>query len=262
MHSHARERRNERKVSILGCGWVGKALALELENTYTIMASVQSQSSFDALKVKRRVILNQKNNFNSPSFYKTNTLIIAIPPRGAYLENLITIISHIQEPTQLILLSSTSVYTQTEGVITEEDTQNITTPSLMLQAEEELQALYPSLLILRLGGLMGYNRIAGKYTDGKTLVHNAYVNYVHRDDVVAVIKKCIEKDIRATTYNVVAPIGATKKEIYDYNSKRYGFKKTNFKSNDIKGKQVSSKKLQKELNYTFLCSSIESISRS
>jgi nucleoside-diphosphate-sugar epimerase len=175
-------------------------------------------------------------------------LVISIPPRGAYIENLKTILTHIKEPTQLILLSSTSVYTQTQGVVKEEDTKTIQNPSLMLQAERLMQTLYPSLLILRLGGLMGYNRIAGKYTAGKTLEHNAYVNYVHRDDVVEVITKCIEQNSRANIFNVVAPINATKKEVYDYNSKRYGFEKTYFESSEIKGKRVSSLKLQEELN--------------
>ena len=236
--------KTKQKISILGCGWVGKALASHLKNTYSIMASVQSQNSFDRLEVENKTILNAQNSFESPSFYNTDTLIIAIPPRGAYIENLKTIFSHIQNHTQVILLSSTSVYTQ---------------PSLMLQAEKEVQVLYPSLLILRLGGLMGYNRIAGKYTAGKTLEHDSYVNYVHRDDVVQVITKCIEKNIRANVFNVVAPLKSTKKEIYAYNSERYGFERTYFQSPKVQGKKVSSTKLIETLEYKFSFESLEDI---
>ena len=106
---------------------------------------------------------------------------------------------------------------------------------------------------------MGYNRIAGKYTAGKTLEHNAYVNYVHRDDVVEVITKCIKQNIRANIFNVVAPINATKKEVYDYNSKHYGFERTYFKSSEIKGRRVSSVKLQEEFKYLFLYNNLEAL---
>jgi hypothetical protein len=244
--------KNLKRVSILGCGWVGKALAKKLEPFYSVMVSVQSQSSLDKLEIKNKIILNSSNGFSSSEFYETDVLIIAIPPRDAYLENLNTIFTYIKKDTQVILLSSTSVYTQTKGVVSEKDTEKITNPPLMLQAERLLQQKYPSLLILRLGGLMGYNRVAGKYTAGKTLEHDAYVNYVHRDDVVAIIEKCIEQNIKANCFNVVAPLRATKRKIYDYNSKCYGFEKTLFLSSEVKGKRVSSLKLMEEIGNLFL----------
>jgi len=244
--------KNFKRVSILGCGWVGKALAKQIEPFYSVMVSVQSQSSLDTLEVKNKIILNSSNGFSSSEFYKTDVLIIAIPPRDAYLKNINTIFTHIKKDTQVILLSSTSVYIQTKGVVREKDTEKISNPPLMLQAEQLLQDKYSSLLILRLGGLMGYNRVAGKYTSGKTLEHDAYVNYVHRDDVVAIIEKCIEQNIQANCFNVVAPLRATKREIYDYNSKCYGFGKTLFLSSEVKGKQVSSLKLIEKVGYRFL----------
>jgi nucleoside-diphosphate-sugar epimerase len=234
-------------VAILGCGWIGKALAKRLEKTYFLKASVQSDSSFTKLDVENKYILNRENRFRKKEFYETNTLIISLPPRENYLENLKEIVSQIKSDTQLILLSSTSVYPQTEGVVVERDTDSIIMPNLMLEAERLLKFFFPSVLILRLGGLMGYGRVAGKYTASKSVVYDSPVNYVHRDDVVNVIIDCIEKEMRENTLNVVAPIGESKKEIYDFNALKYGFEKTHFKSLELKGKRVSSKKL----NYLF-----------
>ena len=53
--------KTKQKISILGCGWVGNALAKQLENAYFVMASVQIQSSFDALEIQNKIILNSKN---------------------------------------------------------------------------------------------------------------------------------------------------------------------------------------------------------
>ncbi len=241
-----------RKISIFGSGWLGKALAEELEKTYFVQVSVRSRLSFDTLELPNKYLLNADNDYFSKDFYETDVLIVAIPPRGAYIETLRKVIAYLDERTQVILCSSTSVYTQTEGDISEKESEYITTPSLMLEAERVVQKLWPQTLILRLGGLMGYERIAGKYSAGKVLPHDTYVNYIHRDDVVNIIRLCIEEKIEARCYNVVAPDHSSKKEIYEVNAKKFGFKATTFESDEIRGKKVSSARLVKELRYDFL----------
>ncbi len=152
----------------------------------------------------------------------------------------------------VILLSSTSIYTQQEGKITEKDSYEIKTPSPMLEVERFLYKNLSNIVILRLGGLMGYDRIAGKYSASKSLLYDSYTNYVHRDDVVRVIVHLIELSINRDIYNVVAPIHRSKKEIYDQNAKKFGFDKTDFISEQIKGKRVLSDKLCKQLGFVFL----------
>lgn len=239
-------------VSIFGCGWIGKALLPLLENEYKVFASVQSQKSFDTLECQNRYILNETNNYFTPKFYDSNTLIIAIPPRGNYLEIIQTLCSYIKPSTQIILLSSTSVYPQKEGNVLENDTKNVENPSLMLESERFLQKNHQKTLILRLSGLMGYSRIAGKYTAGKTLEHDALVNYIHRDDVVAIIKMFIDNEVSEDVINVSAPLNPSKKTIYDNNAALFGFEKTHFKSLEAVGKTVSCEKLQETYHYQFL----------
>ena len=222
------------RISIVGCGWVGKALKEILQEEYQVNCSVRGK-------------LDEK------SFYHVETMIIAIPPRGDYLQTLTHLLSYLSDDTQLILLSSTSVYPQTTGLVKEEDTHGITTPSLMLQAERlVLSIIYPKVLILRLGGLMGYDRIAGKYTAGKTKAHDAPVNYIHRDDVVAIIKLCIDKGVKDNIFNVVAPSHPKQSEIYTKNAKIFGWENTYFESDEVIGKVVSAGKLVEFFGYEFL----------
>jgi len=241
-----------KSVSIFGCGWVGKALLPLLDNNYKVLASVQSQNSFDALECANKYLLNESNQFFAPDFYKSDTLIIAIPPRGAYLQTIKILCTYIKDSTQIILLSSTSVYPQTEGIVDENDTKYVKNPSLMLETEQFLQKNHQKTLILRLGGLMGYKRIAGKYTAGKTLEADAFINYVHRDDVVAIIKMFIDKQICEDVVNIVAPTLVSKKTIYDKNALQFNFEKTYFSSNVFKGKRVSAAKIQKKYAYNFI----------
>jgi len=240
-----------KKVSILGCGWVGKALFQTLKHEYEVNCSVKTQASYDALKGKNRFLLSV-DNFYHENFYNVDVMVIAIPPRGEYLETLTKLLSFLPSTTELILLSSTSVYSQKEGIVREEDTLKIIQPTLMLQAERLVASLRSDVVILRLGGLMGYERIAGKYTAGKMKAHDAPVNYIHRDDVVAVIKLCIESDTRAEVFNVVAPLHPKQSEVYALNAKQFGWENTYFDFDELRGKVVSSEKLIAYFNYQFL----------
>jgi len=238
-------------ISIFGCGWVGKALAQHLQPKH-IKASVQSLESFETLQIQDKYLLNKDNNYFHKDFYNSDVLIIAIPPRGEYLETLKQVLHYTAKKTQIILLSSSSVYPQTQGTVKEADTQNIKEPSLMLEAELLVKKIREDVLILRLAGLMGYNRISGKYTAGKRVKYNAPVNLIHRDDVTEIIHQLIEKQIKNEIFNLVAPEHPSKKELYQHNAKKFGFEATTFENDENKGKIVSSQKLIDYLDYKFI----------
>lgn len=210
----------QKKVSILGCGWVGQALKESIEPHYHVNC------------LARDIGENLKN-----AYYESDTFLIAIPPRENYLEVLTETLQHIKSGCQVIFLSSTSFYDA---------------KPLVVQGEELMQKLYPEVLILRLSGLMGYNRIAGKYSIGKTLAHDKYVNYVHRDDVVKIIELCIEQNVKQEVFDVTAPKHPKQSEVYRENAQQFGWENTYFTSTEVKGKLVSSEKLIAYFNYEFL----------
>ncbi len=209
--------KNRKKVSILGCGWVGKALQVSIP--------------YDVHCLSRDIAANKQANL-----YHCDVLIIAIPPRDNYLEVLEQALTCIAKNTQVILLSSISFY---DG------------KALVVEAETLLQSLDEAVTILRLGGLMGYDRIAGKYTAGKVLTADSRTNYVHRDDVVGIIERIISQDVRGEVFDVVAPLQSTKKTIFTHNAKKFGFEETEFLGGDERGKDLSPTKLCEVLGYVF-----------
>jgi nucleoside-diphosphate-sugar epimerase len=241
-----------KSISILGYGWVGKAFIEKMHSHYNIKASVATQSSFDNLTHRQKYLLNEDNAYKSSDFYRSDIIIIAIPPRGNYFQNIEKIFENISSHSQIILLSSTSVYGKGRDVFSESDSKTVKNPSIMLQTEHFLKKNHKKFLILRLGGLMGYDRIAGKYTAGKSLEHDAIVNYIHRDDVVNIIHHLINEDITQDTINVVAPEHPCKKEIYDNNATIFGFEPTIFITLDIVQREISSEKLLEKYKYQFL----------
>lgn len=209
------------KVSILGCGWIGQALA-ETINTNKYKVHCLSRNSEENSKEDR---------------YSCDCLVIAIPPRDNYLEVLTQTLKQTHPDTQVILLSSISFY---DG------------KPLVIEAEALVQSLYEESVILRLGGLMGYDRIAGKYTAGKVLTSDSRTNYVHRDDVVNILNNIIRRNIRDEVFDIVAPVQSTKKEIFRQNAKAFGFEETEFLNGDEVGKVLAPTKLCEMLGYVFL----------
>ena len=146
-------------------------------------------------------------------------------------------LSLIDAKTHVILLSSISYYDA---------------KPLVLEAEVLLKALHPKVTILRLGGLMGYNRIAGKYTAAKTAIVDSKTNYVHRDDVVDIIESIIEQKVEGEMLDIVAPLQSTKKRIFTQNAKQFGFEKTGFLEGLKAAKVLNPIKLCKVLDYRFI----------
>ncbi|RXK00463.1 hypothetical protein CRU98_04705 [Arcobacter sp. CECT 8986] len=207
------------KVSILGCGWTGKALYDEFTSTYEVNCMTKD--------IKENELQR---------FYDVDVLVIAIPPKDNYLDVLKKTLQKVNKNTYIILLSSISFYKN---------------KTLVIEAENLVQSISPKYTILRLGGLMGYDRIAGKYTAGKTLPNNSATNYVHRDDVISIIKTLIQKKIVNEIFDVVAPIQSTQKEIFSLNADKFAFEKTYFLDDNVTNKTISSSYLIEKLNYTF-----------
>ena len=169
--------------------------------------------------------------------YDCDVLVIAIPPRGEYLAVLKETLGLLEVGTQVLLLSSVSYY---DG------------KALVVEGEELMRRLWSDAVVLRLGGLMGMDRIAGKYTAGKRLPHDSMSNYVHREDVVGAIAAVIMQEIRAEVLDVVAPMQHPKSEIFAANAEKFGFERTAFDSLVCRGKVISSRGLEARLGYRFL----------
>ncbi len=132
----------KQKIGVVGCGWLGGELAL------TLGAECYSRET---------------TTDESP-FWQNKTIIIAINTKDNYLKTVQKIAS--LTTARIILLSSTSVYREFDGEVDEESI--ITKPSLQKEVEDALLALHPQSVIIRLGGLMGDDRIAGRWSNASS----------------------------------------------------------------------------------------------
>ncbi|WP_321470768.1 hypothetical protein [Halarcobacter sp.] len=227
--------------SILGTGWLGLALAKELKNDYNVRVSIR-----DLEKEKPMIneglspyLLDEDNLENIDTLLESDFIFINFPPRKSknYIGFLDKIYSNIKSKNKkVIFISSTSIYSNKEGIYNENSTLNELNSSLVYKAEELVKS--KTDVIFRCSGLMGYNRVAGRYFAGKTLdCEDSKINYVHRDDVIEAVKFVIENNINGI-FNLCSKNHPTKKEIYTYNAKKFGFKEVIFKDKKDYGNRI------------------------
>ncbi len=260
-------------ISIIGCGWLGLPLgAFLIKKGFVVKGSTTRREKFSILKengihpflIKAGEVLEGENLH---SFFQSEILIINIPPgrRQPDVENIHpkeikNIIEKAASGTieKIIFVSSTGVYGDSNSVVTEKDTPSpqSATGKALIQIEEFLQSDNRfETTILRMAGLVGDERKAGRFLAGKQNVHNgaAPVNLVHRDDCIRVIYEIIEQELWNELFNVCSDEHPTRKDFYIHQAKKQGFEPPNFSLNgEPTFKIVSNEKLKTVLKYTFL----------
>jgi len=213
-------------LGIIGCGWLGKPL-------------------YKTLSLEHKVECFQRDTTqdNSP-LWKSEIIIISINTKDNYLKTLAKICS-LAPKAKIILMSSTSVYREFNDLVNEET--SIVHKGLQKEAEVLVQNLHKNVLILRLGGLMGKERIAGKWKKVSTF-SDGPVNYIHLDDVINIVKFFIDKNIYEGVYNCVSPEHPLRSEVHAKNCKKNNLPLGTFQGETLK--IVDSTKLIKQ-GYTF-----------
>lgn len=258
---------NKTSISILGCGWLGLPLAKALiQKGYDVAGSTTSPekiNSLIALGVKPFTIaLNPDfEGSNKKEFFESDILIVAFPPRikvngESYYLSQVQRLAEIagNRKTEIIFLSSTSVYGFANKEMTEDDVDK---EHVLFKAEEILRAgLKNKVTVLRLSGLMGYDRIPCKYYSGKKGLSNGEtpVNYIFRDDVIGIVSLIIERGIWNETFNVTAPIHPTRKEVMEPCCEQTQFEMPEFIASKETApfKIINSDRLQAKLGYHFI----------
>lgn len=120
--------------------------------------------------------------------------------------------------------------------------------------EEKLKKHFKRVIILRLGGLIGYDRHPGKFLAGKKDLAGAFhpVNLIHRDDVVRILAMMIKKMPQETLYNLVCDHHPSRKEFYTEATKLLGLELPQFNEDlSITGAE-SNHLLKDEYDYSFI----------
>ncbi len=249
------------KISILGCGWLGLPLASKLASDgYIVSGSTTSISKLDKLKsedVTPFLIDISNLDDNISGFLNSEILIIAITSKKINdYKKLLQLIERSQIK-KVIFVSSTSVYENSNQIITEEsstkNTQLLHIEKLFIENKKI------KTTIIRFGGLFGYNRIPGNFIPLNKKMENpeGFVNLIHRDDCIRIIEQLILKNVWDTTLNACADSHPKRRDFYTKENIKLGNKNTLFNENSMNEyKIISSEKLKSILDYNFKYSNL------
>ncbi|WP_026451744.1 NAD(P)H-binding protein [Aequorivita capsosiphonis] len=262
-----------KSIAIAGLGWLGQPLAHRLTTLgYKVKGSVTSiekatmlqQNGVEAypVEISESGVQGEVKVFLKNADY----LIIMIPPglrRNTGTDYVLKMTHFLEEINnasvqKIILVSSTSVYDDSQRNVTEEDEPKPETiAGKQLRQVEELFNHSHDLetTVVRFGGLFGGSRNPAKYLAGrKDLAGGAApVNLIHRDDCIKVLIEIVRQDAFGKTFNAVNPDHPKKSDYYIQKAKELGLEPPTFAETDSGEifKQVDSENLGNVLGYEF-----------
>ncbi len=263
-------------IAILGCGYVGSALAAcWQEQGHSVVGTTTSRERVASLsETVSKAVLMKGDDF--PAVHSLlqgqDTLVVSVAPTGfqqadeatyetTYIttaKNLVKALSQTPRVRQVIYLSSCSVYGDRQGEWVDE-TAHIDpldhksqvlyeSEQIILQAANDRQ----KVCILRLGGIYGPGRelvnmfggLAGSTIPGKG---DRIINWIHRDDIIGAIEFLRLNEIEGV-YNLVDDSHLTVKEQVKRVCSSYGLPPVHWDSSKFslqrKSLQVSNQKIK------------------
>ena len=274
-----------KKISILGCGWLGLPLAKALiEKGAQINGSTTTPEKLVALanagiqpflidvpltlnndSAEGKIFSAAMQDFLSGS----EILIIDIPPklRGdaitalekTFVNKIAILIPFIEKSTieKVIFVSSTSIFGEDQKTVTTTTNPKPDTESgkQLLAAEQLLQSnINFKITAVRFGGLIGSDRQPATFLAGKENIANpnAPVNLIHQEDCIGIILKIIEMDFWNETFNAVSSFHPSREEYYTQKAAELNLALPIF--DHLKpsiGKIIENDKVLRLLKYTF-----------
>jgi nucleoside-diphosphate-sugar epimerase len=229
------------RVAILGCGYVGQALAShwQQQGDAVTATTTRAERSADLQKVASQVVIMKGNNLEAVQslIQDQDIVVVSIAPisdrqvaaevyRDTYIptvKNLVTALKQTTKAPHLIYLNSCSVYGDQQGRWVDETSP--VDPSndynqVLSEAEQRLLDSghqFSRICSLRLGGIYGpgreltkrFQRIAGQTMPGSG---QTFTNWIHLDDIVAAIDFLRQQKLEGI-YNLVNDFNLTIREL-------------------------------------------------
>lgn len=234
------------RISIIGLGWFGGALADALSPQYEISGT--TRNPLQLVELSSKVNVEQLDATTVPSNHLLNTdaVILNIPPFIHQLEWFKSWLWNLN--THLVFISSTSVYGEILGTVDEKTIPHpVTENARILVEEENWVKTFPNSTIIRFGGLIGKDRHPGKYLSGKTNLAqgNSPVNLIHLEDCISFTKLVLENKLINETFNLVSPKHPTRKAYYTDYCQKNNLPLPEFLDSEALGKIISHEKVSK-----------------
>lgn len=210
---------NALRVLVVGAGWLGLPLAKVMAGAgHQVLVSNRSGASAAFTAAGLQALALDLDQAIFPDLTSFELVVASFPPAarggndGLYAQRLQRLCEALSPQCRLVLVSSTSVYSQAPGMYNENSEP--LAEHAVRRGELAVLQHFPTALILRAGGLAGYDRLIGRYFSGREMADpTQVVNLVHRDDAVGAALHLIAQGAQGC-YNVVAPEHPTKAVVY------------------------------------------------
>lgn len=266
------------RISILGCGWLGRPLGAELARQgYRVRGSTTTPKKLEALRADdiEPYLIRLDPDLTGkevPDFFEADLLFLNVPPprnrddlRTYHLRQIDAVIDAASKTaiSWVIFASSTGVYPKVDRVVTEDDAPSDldategpmrTIGRVLLDAERHLQSADAfDTTVLRFAGLYGGDRHPARFMAGRQNVKggDAPVNLIHRDDCIGIVQAVIAQDARGAVFNACSDAHPARREFYPAAARQLGVEPPTFASDDGTNKTVSNQKVKQELDYRF-----------
>ncbi|MFN8273702.1 MAG: SDR family oxidoreductase [Flavobacteriaceae bacterium] len=260
-------------ISILGCGWLGRPLAVQLlSDGFRVKGSTTTEEKLNQLKqegihswlIKTEAagVVGDWNSF----IENADWLLVNIPPgmkkngSANFVASMQKLCEQIERSgiQKIILVSSTSVFQDIHQTFTEADVPNSDAENgqALYQVEQIFQNIASAkTTIIRFGGLIGNDRHPVKFLSGRTGIPapKSVVNLIHLEDCIGIISAVIQGDFCGEVLHGVTPFHPTREAYYTQKAIELNLPAPIFDVDDLSlGKTINSRKLSTQLGYTFL----------
>jgi len=258
---------------VLGCGWLGLALARSLAASgHCVLGTTTTPEQIPALEALgiEPHLFRLGADFSAPSeallhqlLSRAEVLVLNVPPRAAAAGAYPTLLRPVHRAvasagTQKVLfVSSTSVYPDEPRVMRETDALSTRDASSdVLRAEGHFVPRYGQWksTVVRLGGLIGPDRAPGRFLAGRRDLAqgNAPVNLLHLTDAVGVLSAIIEHQAWGHTFNVCAAEHPLRRDFYPAAARHLNLEPPTFRDGTgINGKTIDSTLVRQLVPYQF-----------
>lgn len=261
--------KKSKQISILGCGWLGLPLAEDrISKGDIVKGSTTTEQKITLLEEKgiNPYLIHlgvTDTKVYSEFLANSEVVIINFPPKripnitDIYPKQIQEILPHISNAQKVIFISSTSVYQNTNTEVSEDlEIAPEKESGKAVAAVEQLlqQQIGDRLTIIRLSGLIGYDRLPGRFLANKKEVLNgdAPINVIHQDDCIGLINAVINNNVWGEIINGSADKHPLRKEYYTIAAQKIGLTPPTFLQQDtIQYKIISNTKSKQVLQYTY-----------
>jgi nucleoside-diphosphate-sugar epimerase len=235
------------QISVVGCGWLGLPLAINLqESGHNIVATCRSQQKADKLTqlgfdAECFELGDELGHSRLAKLFNSTVLVLNVPVGRKspitehYVQYMEALLKHAanSQIQNLIFISTTSVYGDTSGTVTEQSPTHPQTQSgrINLTVEALVRENFAgSSTVIRAAGLVGNGRHPANYLAGKIglLKPDHIVNLIHQDDVVCAIKTVIERNIWGQTLHLSASEHPSRAQYYTWAAGKLGLSAPKF----------------------------------